>query len=277
MKTKITLLLAVFFISLGTIKAQETQDNDTTKIVIKGKKILIIDDDENAKVIIDGEEFNEDGKKGDKGNSGEITYFKGVYLGIGGLRNSKGALNLDPSQIELNYARSFNMQANLFEKSIPLIKEYVKISTGIGYNFNSYAIANDVDLIKGANELLEIENVGINYDKNKLRIGYITVPLIIGLSTTQFQEKGLKIAAGIQGGYRIQGNIKRKYEQGGETFKPKYKSDFYLNDFTYSAIARVSFDNIMVYAEYGLQPLFKIGRAAEIYPFSIGIRLVDFN
>jgi len=275
MKTKIYLVLASLFLFVGSLSAQVDVDNDTTKIVIKGKKILIIDDDDSSKVIIDGKEFGDDNKKSKK--TDDLSYFKGVYLGVAGLRNPKGALSLGPSQIELNYARSFNMQANLFEKSIPLIKEYVKITTGIGYNFNSYQIENNIDLIKGPDEILEIENVGVNYEKNKLRVGYLTVPLMIGLSSTQMQEKGFKITAGIQGGYRVQGNIKKKYEQGGETFKPKYRSDLYLNDFTYSAIARFSFDNIMLYAEYGLQPLFKTGRAAEIYPFSIGIRLVDFN
>lgn len=265
-RTLIALLAVLIGFSLPSLAQNE--DSDTTKFTIKGLKVIVIDDD-STDVEFDIGDDDED--------VDEISHFKGLYLGVAGLRNPQNSLNLGPSQIELNYARSFNWQINLFEKSVPIVKEYVKLSTGVGLNLSSYQIANNLNLVKGPNDVLELPDPTKNFDKNKLRVGYITVPLLIGFSTTQDQEKGLKIAAGIQGGYRIQGNIKQKYEQNGETFKPKYRSDLYLNDFTYSAIARIGIDKIVLYAEYGLQPLFESGRAREMYPFSIGIRLVDFN
>lgn len=271
---KIIILTASILIAGFISKAQTNiLDNDTTKIVIKGKKITIITEDDSTKIEVD-----EDGKsKKGKSRSGEVTHFKGLYIGVAGLRSAQNYLNLSPSQMELNYARSFNWQINMFEKSVPIVGEYVKISTGLGINLNSYQIENNLDLTKGPTGVIETVNLVNNYDKNKLRTGYLTVPLLLGFSTTRDQEKGLKIAAGIVGGYRIQGNIKKKFTQGGETFKPKYRSDLHLNDFTYSALAKVSLDKIQVYAEYSLQPLFAKNRATEMYPFSIGVRLIDWN
>ena len=275
MKTRITLIALLLISSITGLKAQDVeQAKDTTKITIKGKKIIIIDSDStNVWIGDDADDDKKDKKKGD-----DITHFKGLYLGIAGLRNPKHALGLSPSQVELNYGRSFNWQINLFEKSVPIASEYIKLSTGLGFNLNSYQIENNLDLIKTPNGVAEIPNTTVNYDKNKLRVGYVTVPLMLGFSTSKDQEKGVKLAAGIQGGYKIQGNVKRKYEQNGETFKPKYRSDLHMNDFTYSLIGRLALDKICVYAEYSMQSLFEKGKAAqEMYPFSIGIRLVDFN
>jgi lipopolysaccharide assembly outer membrane protein LptD (OstA) len=259
----LTIVFATLFItSLGFAQL----DSDTTKLTIKGKKVIIVDDDSTSVKS----------KKKKSKKVGNVKHYEGFYMGISGLRNNKNSLNLGPSQMELEYSRSFNFQLNMLEKSVPIIKEYVKLSTGVGLDFHSFRIGNNLDLFKGADGIVENINSNLNYKKNDLNVAYIKVPVILGFSTTQQNDKGLKIAVGGQVGYRISGNIRKKYTLGGETFKLKENSDIYLSSFSYSALARITFDNICFYGTYDFSTLFDSGKAVEMYPFSIGIRLAGF-
>src|SRR5690606_33105909 len=90
--------------------------SDTTKIKIKGKKILIIEDDDTTMVKVE-----KDKKWWESEGGEEIEHFSGLYLGIQGLRNPQNALNLNPSAIQVDYSSSINVNLNMFEKSARII------------------------------------------------------------------------------------------------------------------------------------------------------------
>lgn len=271
------LLTALCILFAGSVVGTNYQTNvtynDTTKLKIKGKKILIIEEDDSTIVKVE-----KDKKWWQTENTGNdnVQHFNGLYLGITGLRNPQNTLNLNPSTIKLDYAKSFNVNVNLFEKSARIIGEYFKVSTGLGLNMASYRLMDNIELVKTPTGIAEIKNPTVNYRKNDLNTATLTVPILFGISTSQMQDKGFKLAFGGEAGYLFNSNIRRKYDMGNETFKPKVKSDFYLNRFTFSAIARIGINDITFYGQYNLVSLFEKNKGPEIYPFVVGIRLLQF-
>lgn len=249
-------------------------DNDTTRLAIGSKKIVIC---ENEK------------KKGKKYDDDDFKHWSGPMIGINGYTNFSGQLAMPSGYdfLELDYAKSWNFQLNIFQKNIHLYKNYLNLVTGMGFEFATYAFKNNIVLMPNnsstmldpvtgktiSNRISAVQDSAVSYDKNKLKAVYLNVPLLIEWHSNENPKKAFHIAAGATAGYRLGAKTKQTYEQNGDSFKRVIKDDYHLSPFKVSATAMVGYSGFTLYANYGLTELFNKNEGPVLYPFSAGVSL----
>lgn len=113
-------------------------------------------------------------------------------------------------------------------------------------------------------------NDSINFQKNKLAVTYLTIPLMLTSKTKLAKGVTLVYGAGISAGYRISSWTKQKSEGRG---KEKNHDPFNLENFNTSVQAEFGLDGIFrLYASYQLNQLFQ--NSLVQYPYSIGVRFL---
>lgn len=261
-------------IKLGKMKIVIVEDKNKDK---KGEKKVIIDE----KVIIDkdGDIQNEDRAKNDDDDEDDDHHGKGEahWAGIGiisnGFLNANGKLsqNADAPFLELDYAKSIGINFNFAEKRFPIFREYIGLTTGLGLQWNRYALKNNVDLASNNDSIYGVNNTTLDYKKNLLRATYLQAPLLLEFNTNKDPKKSWHLSAGVVGGLRLGSSWKTKWEDNGKTRKEKVRSAYHLNPFQAYAMAMIGYHNVNLYVNYGLTQLFEKGKGPKFSPVSAGV------
>ncbi len=168
---------------------------------------------------------------------------------------------------------------NILEYDIALSRnKRFGAATGAGLEWNSLALKQNINLYEDENGIIRAEQIDpsvTDYTKNKLNVVYVTVPLILEFQIPVKHRKFF-IGAGLTGGIRAWSKQKQKYKVDGQTYKNKKTDDFQLASFRYGATARIGYGDIGLYINYSFVPLFKEGAGPEMFPISVGLKIVDF-
>ena len=252
-------------VTIDTLRQTITVDNggDTTRIKLRKKTIIIIEDDD-----------DEDDEKGDRNGEG---HWAGFGINTNGFLNADGKIATGDAAgfLELDHARSIGFNFNLVEKRFPIFREYVGLTTGLGIQWNRFALKNNVDVMVSADSTYGVENTTVDYKKNVLRSTYLQIPLLLEITTNKDNDKAWHISAGVVGGIRIGSSLKTKWEDAGKTNKDRVKSNYNLNPFEAHATAIVGYGDISLYVNYGLTQVFEKDKGPNFAPVSAGI-LVNF-
>lgn len=258
---------------------------DTIRVKLGSKKIIVIDDEEQnenttRQIIID--EDVSDQKKTleieksidlDDFVSNDYAHYAGFGLGINGLLNSndKLAQEIDAPFLQLDYARSINLQFNFAEKRFPVYKEYVGITTGMGLQWNRYALNKNVDLVNASDSIYGVNNTLLNYTKNNLRSLYFQVPMLLDINTCTDVDKSWHFSFGVVGGLRVASSWKTKWEDNGNGRKAKTKDDYHLNPFCVNALMQVGYGHANLFVQYGFSQVFEKSKGPDFNPISAGL------
>jgi hypothetical protein len=247
------------------------QSKDTTVYNLKSTKIIVIDKDDEITISQPKKKRARHGAK----------QWRGISLGVNGYANSQGGINmLNPYQyMELDYARSWNLQVNPIELDFRIVQNYVRLVTGMGLDYHWYMFANNTNLNPDSSFTWgTIDSTKTySYKKNSMRTIYIQVPLLLEFNTNNRTHKGFHMAVGIIGEYLIGSRLKQKLEYNDYEVKQKRKDPLNLNPFGAKAHVNIGYKYLTVYAEYNLTPLFQYGKGPELYPFTVGLRLIPFS
>ena len=97
-----------------------------------------------------------------------------------------------------------------------------------------------------------------SYDKNKLAITYLEVPLDIRFYPKgTVAGEGLFVGVGGMAGIRLNSKIKLKYDYAGETVIDKTSGEFNLNSFRYGLQARLGFRGVHLFYKQYMSDLFQ--------------------
>jgi hypothetical protein len=243
----------------------EETASDTTKIRLGGKNYMIIGDDDHNEEVHNTKDSIHD-------YNSDFKHWNGVELGANGLMDYKNTLNTpsNGSFLELDYAKSYQFGLNLFEKDFHLYKNYINLVTGVGFNFNHYAFANNITLNPDTNYIAATTD-SIHFRKNKLNVSYVRAPLMLEINTSKNPKKNFHIAGGVEFAYRIHAVTKQRYDANDRHNRIKQRDDFNLEPFNMNLMARVGYNNVTVYATYGLNRFFKKDQGPQVYPVGLGI------
>lgn len=248
---------------------------DTTNMKIGDTRIILIDEDPtNDSTSV---QYTDNGPS----DRLELTHFAGVDLGVNVLLNSAGNTDFDStmSWLELDYARSLTWRLNLVEQKIRIYKDYVGIMVGAGITYNSYGLRNNVQVVNTdstGTTGIEIDPQVQDFSKNKLRVTYLNVPIMLEFNTSDQLKKSFHVSAGVMTGLKLGSLTRQKWEDGDDKYSERVKGDFNFTPFTLDASVRVGYGNFTVFANYGLTPLFTKDDGPEVYPVSVGIQLTAF-
>jgi hypothetical protein len=276
---KFILLALTGMIGFG-LNTWAQEESDTSKIRIGNKKYTVIVDadkdiqiitDEDADVIVKEkkhEHFREPARKMD-------GTWDGFEFGLSTLTNAdyKLALPEDGKFLDYNMNQSLGFNFNIAEKSFGIVRNYIGIVTGLGFEYNQYMLSNNVNLVKFADGIGS-EPIDLPLTKNRFSMWYLNVPLMAEFQIPVYGEKHrIKLSAGVIGGLRLNARQVQKYELTGEKQKIKTKDDFYLRDFRYGFTGRVGYGDFALFATYYPQTLFETDKGPEVFPLTFGIHI----
>ncbi|MBI1836499.1 MAG: outer membrane beta-barrel protein [Flavobacteriia bacterium] len=155
-------------------------------------------------------------------------------------------------------ASSFNFNFNFAEHKFKIFKEYVGFTTGLGLEFSQVSFRNNYILQSNENQVYASKDVLNTYSKNKLKIVYLEVPLMLEFNTNANPDKSFYFAFGVVGGVRIGSKLKLVGENNidGKEFEQNIKKTYNLSSFKTEGIVRLGYDNWGAYGTFNFMPLF---------------------
>ncbi len=259
---------------------------DTTNIVIGDNKVSIVEQEGETSIIIKEDEDKEDEewqKKWDDDDSDNKSKkknkFKGHWAGFEfGLNNYVDQENslsrtVENEFMDINTGRSWNINLNFSQYSLPIISNHLGLVTGLGLEWSNYHFSNS-NTIQKLDGIIQPDTLSVSGSKkNRLQTTYLTAPLLLEVQLFDGdRDDRLYLAGGVIGGVKLFSNTKIVYfENNGSKVKDKTRDDYYLSPFRYGLTARAGYKMIKVYVNYYMSPLFLNNRGPELYPVAAGL------
>ena len=259
------------------------EGKDTTRIKIGNKGIEIIEG-EDGKTTIDIKDLKKEEPKTESTKKAKFKgNWSGIELGLNNYLNKDFRPEQDPALkfMDLNTNRSFNLNLNILQYNIGFGAKKAGLVTGMGLEFSNYFFDGNNNIQKNSDGII-VEYVpsfllepGASVNKSKLATTYLTVPLLM-----EFQipagKHNVHISGGLIGGAKIGSSTKIVYKERGKRQKDKVKDDFNLSPLRYGYTVRAGYRNLNLFANYYPVSLFEKGKGPELYPYSVGLRLISF-
>ncbi len=207
-------------------------------------------------------------------------HWAGIEFGFTNfMNNSMETLSDDELDfMKLNSEKSWSIKLNLLEFNIPFISKRLGLTTGMGFEFNTWSLYNNVDIYEDENNIMVdslVDKADKDFKRNRLNATYLTIPLILEFQLPTRRHK-FYIGAGIEGSVRLWSQKSQKYFINNVKYRDRVSDDFQITPFRYSATVRIGYGPIGLFANYSLEPLFRSGHGPELYPFTVGLRLINF-
>lgn len=195
--------------------------------------------------------------KTDYGSSAATTYL-----------HSNGGAAFTKDDMKLNTGKSSNVNLWFFMQKLNLTHQVLNLKYGLGLEMYNYRYDNNISYHK---DPAYIFRDSVDFSKNKLYAGYITVPFMININATPGKRNGFSFSAGISAGYRIGSKNKQVSDERG---KQKIRGDFDLEPWRFAYIAEMGIGPVRIYGSYSINPLHQSGLVQ--YPYAFGLRLSNW-
>ena len=273
------LLIPIFFFAWLLSHGQENEKSnepDTTRMNIGKTEIIFVNHENKSSDIEDSEEPIDtlDASPSEEEQEYNEAHWAGLDLGFNMLLNNQNTTNFGAHDYWQNDpAKSINFNLNLLEHKFSIYKNYVGITTGLGFGFTQIGFKNNYILQSTKDSLFAISDTVVNYSKNKLRAAYFQVPLMLEFCSSADDNHNFYLAAGVVGGVRMTSRIKQigKEIGTGKEFEFVNKGTYGLNPFKLDAAVRIGYEDWGVFASYSLLPVFDTKMTDEIHPFVFGL------
>jgi hypothetical protein len=266
----------------GNVVVAENQD--TTRLKVGKKGIIIIEGDKGTQINIDKEDVEDVDVDLDEENAKDEDHGKfkphwaGFEIGLNNYVNSNGSMSLDNTMsfMDLNTSRSWNFNLNFMQYGFGLGTDKIGLVTGLGAEWNNYHFGNNNSIEKDVNGNIVARPLTFpDIQKNKLQTTYLRAPLLL-----EFQipagKKRIYLSAGPVAGVKLFSKTKIVYKENGDKQKEKHPDDYNISPLRYGFTARAGYKGLKLFANYYMTPLFEANKGPKLYPFSVGLTLADF-
>ncbi|RTL55648.1 MAG: hypothetical protein EKK39_02265 [Sphingobacteriales bacterium] len=175
------------------------------------------------------------------------------------------------NSFNLNARKSSNVNIWFFMQKLNVTKHVVNLKYGLGLEMYNLRFDNNISFRNTPQPM--VLNDSIPFTKNKLYVGYLTVPFMVNFNLTPSKDNGLSFSAGVSAGYLINS---RNKQISGERGKQKYRGDFNLQPWRVAAIGELGIGPIRLYGSYSLNNLYKESTGLDQIPYAVGIRFSRF-
>lgn len=260
----------LFLFLCGSVFTGYGQEADTTKIKL-GDSNMTIAIEKNGK---DQGYYNRYRRKDKILGDHKYAHWSGLDIGVGMLLNSSGGTSFTGADyLENDPSASWTFNVNLFEHYFPIAKHHFGFVSGIGFNAAHYGFKRNymIDFNYLDNEMTAELDTVWNYTRNRLLVGYLQLPVLFQVNTSDDYRKNIHIAFGVLAGVRIGSDVKRKSKQNGEVYKYVERGSFFLNPFKLDATLRLGYRNWGIFGSYNLVPLFETSVTQRANAVSFGL------
>ncbi len=171
-------------------------------------------------------------------------------------------------ELKLIPGKSSNVNIWIVMQKLKLAKGYINLKYGAGLEMFNLRYDSKINYEKGSSPYIFRDS--IDFSKNKLYAGYLSVPVMVNFNATP-GKKGFSLSAGISAGYLIGSHDKQKSDERG---KVKTKGDLGLEKFRVAYIGELGLGPIRLFGSYSITNLYEKG--LEQYPYSFGIRFSNW-
>jgi len=289
------------------VKVYTTDYGDTTRVKIAGIRVEVIDDD-STKVSIGNRRLivSDDGNvrwckiKLRKFNG----HWAGFELGVNGYLTKDFDMKFRPEDeyMDLRMEKSIQVNMNIYEQNIALSKNQEwGMLTGIGLSWNNYRFNRSTSLNPDSAYLVGYIDKGINVRKSKLAIAYLQIPLIFEWQNHTIRKiNSFHVGVGVILGVRLWSWQKKYYNELNKEYtltqydpatgqyidkwqrtSPNYNKthtydDYHLQPFKADATLRIGWGYINLFATYNMISMFRKDKGPDLNQFAAGITLLGW-
>jgi methionine-rich copper-binding protein CopC len=173
------------------------------------------------------------------------------------------------------FSFGWNWSTRLFKYS-----NFLRFNYGVEFQFNGLKPENNQFFVENGDQT-SLETSTLDLDKSKFRMDNVIIPLHLELTNsrkkttkdqyTYFTDPGVKFGFGGFVGLNLLNTQKLKYEDGDDNFKVKQRTDMNTTNFLYGISTYIGWDNVQLYGQYNLNPLFS-DNAVDEHNVQIGLR-----
>ena len=121
------------------------------------------------------------------------AHWAGVDIGVSMLTNEDMGMEFANNMYwENDIAQSFFIHFNMLEYKIPIFKQYLGLTTGLGWHMNNYGFKDDYVLSYNDSVVTANQDLNQEYDRNYLSVHYLSVPLLLDFATERLTKKSWK-------------------------------------------------------------------------------------
>ena len=185
------------------------------------------------------------------------------------LRPADGQVNAN--SFHLNNLKSSNVNIWFFMQKLNMVKHVVNLKYGLGLEMYNFRYDSRISYRK--DPVPYVYNDSISFSKNKLYVGYLTVPLMVNINPAPDRKRSFSFSAGVSAGYMLSNRNKQVSAERG---KQKNNGDFSLEPWRLAAVAELGLGPVRLYGSYSINRLHKEGTRLEQYPYAVGIRFSNW-
>ena len=304
---KIILFMMALFVAFSISEAAELNQNDTTfhfnkKIIhvqdsIGQVKVKVFEatnkDSIPYKVVYEGQFAEEKtfekwtvveeiglqipflGKSNERHQGKMEPHWAGIGLGFANISNASFKIN-NIDGVSLKSGSSSEFFVNLIEKILPIYKNRLGITTGLGFNWRTYSLDYNTHFVNN-NGLTNVYDapVGVKYEYSKLKTAHITLPVLL-----EWQPGGLDddffVSVGIICGVKTYSVSKIKFKnESGDMIKRVEDKGLNVSPLSLDYYAQIGYGSFNVFAKYSPFSIFESGKGPDVRAVSLGL-VLDF-
>lgn len=178
----------------------------------------------------------------------------------------------------LRAEKSNELMWNFSEKTLPLFRSCLGLTTGLGFDWRNYWFDLNTHLVE-LNGLTVSQPApeGIHYLKSRLRTVYLTAPLLLEWQPRLGNDHHFFINGGVIGGIRTLSSFKVKYEKpDGKNRTIVENRDLNVSPLMLDYFAQAGYKAISLYGKYSPYSIFQNNKGPKVHAISLGL-IIDLN
>jgi len=182
--------------------------------------------------------------------------------------HANGADPFTSGDLDLNNAKSSNVNIWLFMQKLNITKHVLNLKYGIGIEMYNYRYSTNISYNKSPAYIFKDT---VDFSKNKLALGYVTVPFMLNIDPFPNRRRALSFSVGVSAGYLYNSHTKQVSDERG---KQKVRGSFDLDPWRLAYVGEVGIGPVRLYGSYSYNALHKNG--LNQYPYAIGLRFSNW-
>ena len=172
----------------------------------------------------------------------------------------------------VNPATSVVFNFNFLEYKLPIFRQYLGLTTGLGAGISSLGFRDNYSIIHTKDTIYaEISTAG-KFKQNTLSSYTLSIPLLLEFSTKERKKKSIYFSAGVIGSYRYSSvTYQAGKDDQGDRYRNYLYSRFNMRNFLLDGTVRAGWDAFGLFASYSLTPLFQKQATMAVYPLKFGL------